>query len=155
MPEYTIFIAIALLRFVMGLRFVFPGWMMIQMGPFAAKGYLENVQGPFANSFKKLAINKAVDCFNKWGLFLIGLALVLGVFVGLASFLGMVLMILYWFSKWPWQEGIIDERIVNVAVLIFLIMVQAGLFIGFDYLLLQIPVISEIFFQYAWFRWII
>ncbi|MBI3273912.1 MAG: DoxX family protein [Candidatus Colwellbacteria bacterium] len=148
-------LSILLVRVVMGLRLVFPGWMMIQMGPFSAKGYLESIEGPFANFFRGLADNKVVDYLNKWALFLVGLALTFGIFVRLASYAGILLMVLYWLSKWPHREGIIDERVVYIGVFLTLIMVNAGIWWGFDYLLLQIPPILQFYQSHQWLQWVL
>lgn len=148
-------LSIFLLRVIMGLRFVFPGWMMIQRGPFFAKGYLEEVDGPFAKFFRGLAGNKIIDYLNKWALFLVGLALTFGIFVRLASYIGILLMIIYWLSKFPHREGIIDERVVYIAVFLILIMVNGGIWWGFDYLLLQIPAILKFYQANQLVQWIL
>lgn len=153
--DISIILGVFFLRVIMGLRFVFPGWLLIISGQGPTKGYLEHVQGPFAPFFKKMASSKLVDNLNKWVLFIAGLALVFGVFVRLAGFALIVLMILYWLSKWPWKEGFIDERLVYIAVCVILIVLQAGFFWGFNYYLLQIPAVADFFSQNLWLRWII
>lgn len=155
MDSLYLTISVFLLRVIMGLRLVFPGWLMIQMGPLSAKGYLEGVEGTFAGFFQKLANNKTIDYLNKWALFLVGLALTFGIFVRLASYIGIFLMVLYWLSKLPHREGIIDERIVSIAVFILLIMVNAGIWWGFDYLLLQIPAILKFYQANQWLQWVL
>lgn len=155
MNQYTITIAIFLLRVIMGLRLVFPGWMMIQMGPYSSKGYLEHTEGPFAGFFRKLAQYKIIDYLNKWGLFLTGLALVFGIFVRLASYAGILLMIFYWLTKFPHKEGVIDERVISIAVFFLLIILNAGIFLGFDYLILQVPAVLTYYQTHAWLEWIL
>lgn len=152
MNQYTITIAIFLLRVIMGLRLVFPGWMMILMGPYSAKGYLESVEGPFAGFFHKLAQYRIIDYLNKWGLFLTGLALVFGVFVRLASYAGIAMMIFYWLTKFPHKEGVIDERVISIAVFFLLIIVNAGIFWGFDYVILQIPAVLTYYQAHQWMQ---
>lgn len=155
MNQYTITIAICLLRVIIGLRFIFPGWMMIQKGPLSAKGYLEHTEGVLAPIFKKLAENKFVDYLNKWGLFLIGLAMVFGIFVRFASYAGILMMIFYWLSKFPHKEGVIDDNILSIAVFILLIVVNAGIFFGFDYLILQVPTALTYYQAHTWLEWIL
>lgn len=155
MPEYTIIIPVFLLRVIMGLRFVFPGWMLIMQGQKPTKEYLRGTQGPFAPLFKKMAQSKVIDQLNKWGLFLSGLALVFGVMVGLASYVVIFLMLLYWLSKFPAKPSVIDERLVFIAVLMVLVVLQSGFFWGFDFYLLHIPAVANFLLGHLWLRWII
>lgn len=155
MPDYSVLIAIFLLRFMMGLRLVFPGWMLIMRGKTTVKEYVGEIEGPLAPLFKKLGKIRAIEYLNKWGLFLSGLALAFGMGVRLASYVGILLMVMYWLTKWPWREGVIDERIVSIAVFILLIIFQAGFFLGFDYLIFQMPQIGKFIADYQWLRWIL
>lgn len=155
MPDYTVIVPLFLLRVMMGLRFVFPGWMLIIQGHKPTKEYLVHTTGPLAPLFKKMAKSKIIDQLNKWGLFLSGLALVFGLFVGVASYVGILLMLAYWLSKFPPKPTIIDERIVYICVLLILVVLQAGFFWGFDFYLLQIPAVANIFIKNLWLRWLI
>jgi len=148
-------VIIFLLRVLMGLRLVFPGWFLIRQGTLSSRAYLEHTSGPFAQFFKRLASNRIVDYLNKYGLFLIGLCLVFGVFVRPASIIGIVLMIMYWFSKFPHKDGIIDERLVYIGVFLMLILVNAGIFWGYDYVLLQIPAILNLLKTIPWMEWLL
>lgn len=145
MPDYTILISIIALRVLMGLRFVFPGWGLIMAGPDTAKEYAKYIQGPFASFIQKLTEYKAIEYLNKWGMFISGLMLVFGFLTRLASYGGILLMTVYWLTRWPFKEGIVTEHIVYIAVLLFLVFTHAGIIFGFDTLLLQFQPILKLF----------
>ena len=62
--------------------------------------------------------------WNEWGLTLIGIALLLGVFVRLASLFGFIMMILYYLPAYPPDHGLIDGHI--VYSLVFLVFMSYG-----------------------------
>ncbi len=108
------------LRLALGILFFMAGWSKLTVsGGWSAGAYLERATGPFASFFQSMAGSPVVDLFNVWGLTLIGLALILGLGVRLVSFLGAVLMILYYFSVFVGNtaHGFIDEHIIYVFVL--------------------------------------
>lgn len=75
-----------------------------------------------------------VDPLNIWGEILIGLCLIFGALVRLASFLGIVLMILYYFAHLPLDWGfVIDFHIVYVMILFGLAAFGSGRILGLDY----------------------
>ena len=65
-----------------------------------------------------------INFLNEWGLTLIGLALIFGVFVRLASFFGIVLMMLYYLPIFPPAHGLVDEHI--IYSLVFLVLMAFG-----------------------------
>ena len=82
------------------------GWMMLYAGitkvldpQWSAAGYLKGAK-TFAGLYQWLlspGILPAVNFINEWGLTLLGVSLILGIFVRLSSVLGAVLMLLYYF----------------------------------------------------------
>ena len=82
------------------------GWMMFYAGitklinpEWTAMGYLNNAK-TFADLFQWFALPGNIDWINfvnEWGLVLLGVSLILGVFVRISSFFGALLMLLYYF----------------------------------------------------------
>lgn len=78
-----------------------------------------------------------VNLVNKWGLVVVGLSLILGLFVRFSAFLGVILMALYYLSvlQFPYVDNsffIVDEHIIYALVLLFLVAVGAGQIWGLD-----------------------
>jgi thiosulfate dehydrogenase [quinone] large subunit len=88
------------LRIIIGWYFLYEGLVKIANPDWSSFGYLMDSQGPFAGIFHSM-VAKAntvaiIDMLNKWGLALIGLGLILGLFTQLATFFGMLLLIMYY-----------------------------------------------------------
>jgi len=79
----------------------------------------------------------AVNFINEWGLTLLGVSLILGIFVRLSSVLGAVLMLLYYFPVliFPYagkHSYLVDEHIIYALVLLLLAAMRAGRIWGLD-----------------------
>lgn len=111
-------VAYLVLRFVVGGMYLLTGFAKITTS-FSASAYLTAANGPLADWFRSLAGNGFIDHLNAWSLFLLGVALVLGLLVRPAAMLGMVLMTLYYLAHFVQNttNGYIDEHIVLIAVL--------------------------------------
>lgn len=115
------------LRVLMGVLFLWAGWEKIFSVPaWSASGFLMSLHGPFAALFYPLAGSHFVDLLNEWGLLLLGLSLIFGILVNLSSILGSVLMFLYYIVQYPPANGLIDEHIIYIVVLVLFIVFQAG-----------------------------
>jgi len=128
MNPFYLTLSIFLLRIVMGLRLVFPGWMMIQ---------------------------KHKDKRMGWTFFLIGLALTFGIFSRFAGYIGIIFVAWQWYVSASRKKEIFTEWLVYIAVFLLLIVVNAGIWWGFDYLLLQIPAVLKFYQANQWFQWIL
>ena len=117
---------------------IFPGLLPQQTPVFdwSAVGYLENAKtfSGFYHFLTQPDILPIIDAVNQWGLALLGISLILGVFVRLSSILGSVLMLLYYLPilDFPYPNPnslIVDQHIIYMAVLLYLAAVgpQAGL----------------------------
>lgn len=95
-------------------------------------GYLKfGTSGPFAPFFQGIAGNPIVDWLFMLGLLLVGLALLLGIGVTIAGYSGAVMMLLLWLSHLPPESNpILDQHIVYLIILIGLVRVKAGQWIG-------------------------
>ena len=117
-----------LLRLGLGLVFFWAGWEKVIDPEWSAAGYLMG-----AKTFKTLYIWFAspgvlpvTNFLNEWGLTLIGLALIVGFSVRLASFFGIVMMALYYLPIFPPAHGLVDEHIIYSLVFLALIAFGSG-----------------------------
>ena len=94
----TIFLT--LLRIGVGWHFAYEGLVKLLTPGWTASGYLQTANWLGADVFHWMAsqpaVLKAVDQANMWGLLLIGLALMLGLFTRWAAILGIGLLALYY-----------------------------------------------------------
>lgn len=80
---------------------------------------------------------------NKWVLVVIGSALLIGFAVRPASFLGLLLMVLYYLPTYAPQSIAIDERIVYAILFLILMVFAAGRFMGLDGLLERVRFVRK------------
>ncbi len=106
-PAYGPFQLTALvsLRLLIGWHFLYEGVAKITNPYWTSAGYLQESQGWFSDFFQGLSaspgVQAMVDYLNQWGLLLIGLALILGIFVRTASWAGVVILALYYLAAPP------------------------------------------------------
>jgi thiosulfate dehydrogenase (quinone) large subunit len=126
-----------LLRLSIGWLFFYAGITKVLNPSWSAAGYLNNAK-TFTGFYQWLAspdILPFTNFFNEWGLTLIGAALILGVFVRLASVLGVAIMVLYYFPillfpKVGANAYIVDEHIIYAIALLLLASLSAGRVFG-------------------------
>jgi len=139
-------IVIGILRLCMGWIFLWPfldkmfglgfatepgkGWID---GSSPIYGFLTyGTQGPFAEFFQSLAGNMFVEWVFMIGLLGIGVALMLGIGMRIATWSGVVMLLLmYVAALWPEHNPFIDDHIIYPLVLILLLMLNAGNYLGF------------------------
>src|SRR3989344_6972454 len=139
-----------ILRVSAGWFFFYAGLEKILNPKWSAVGYMKGAT-TFSGLYTWLMqpdILTLVNSMNKWGLALLGISLILGIFVRLSSVLGALLMILYYFPmlNFPYVKPysyIIDERIVLALVLIFFAVVKAGRIWGLDSWCARLPICSR------------
>lgn len=120
-------VAYLALRFVVGAMFFLGAWKKVT-SDWSASAYLLSANGPFADWFHSLAGNGLIDTVNAWGMLLLGIALILGLCVRPAAILGAVLMVLYYLAHFVANtaNGLIDEHIILIAVLLLFAAGGAG-----------------------------
>ena len=138
---------LAILRVLIGWHLMYEGVVKLWNPGWSAGGYLMDSQGFFAEYFYKLAANpgvlEVIDFLNVWGLILIGLALILGVFTRLALIGGIVLLGLYFLSHPPLigvsyalpSEGSylwVNKNLIEVFAMAVLLVFPASRMIGLD-----------------------
>lgn len=83
-------------------------------------GFLDNATtGPFASFYHNLAGNWLVDTAFMFGLLVVGVGLLFGIWVRVAAFLGITMLLLMWSALlWPSNTPGIDEHLIY-AILLF------------------------------------
>jgi|SRR3989344_4729422 len=126
-------VSILLLRLALGWLFLYAGITKIINPDWSAAGYLTGAK-TFPSFFQAMldpAILPFINFINEWGLTLLGVSLILGLFVRLSSWLGAILMLLYYFPilDFPYPNPhsyIVDEHIIYALALILLAALNAG-----------------------------
>lgn len=111
-----------------------------------AAGVLENAT-TFSGLYHWFAspnILPFINVVNEWGLTLLGVSLILGIFIRLSAPLGAVLMILYYFPglQFPLvgtHSYLVDEHVVYACALIVLAVFRAGRVYGLQGWVAQVP----------------
>lgn len=83
-------------------------------------GFLKfGTKGPFADFYQSLAGNPVVDWLFMLGLLLIGVALILGIGIRLATTTGSLLLLMMWTAVLPPENNpVIDDHIIHILVLV-------------------------------------
>lgn len=94
--------------------------------------FLEHAtKGPLANIFHGLAGSPAIDWLFMIGLAGVGLCLILGIAVRFSSAMGILMLALMYLSLMlPTTNPVIDEHIVYILVLFYLMLTETGEFLG-------------------------
>ena len=143
---------LVVLRVAIGWHFLYEGLVKVFNPAWSPFGYLMDSKGVFAPVFYAMAANpgvlKVIDYMNEWGLVLIGLGLVLGIFTRLATWAGMLLLAFYYLSHPPFvglnyalpSEGsyfIVDKVMIEFFALVVLSLFPTGHLIGLDRLIFR------------------
>jgi len=132
-------ITLLLLRLSMGWLMFYAGITKVLDPNWSAAGYLENAQ-TFSSFYAWLAqpaILPFINFVNEWGLTLLGISLILGIFVRLSTIFGAVLMLLYYFPvlEFPLigtHSYLVDEHVIYAIALLVLGALNAGQEWGLD-----------------------
>ena len=143
-------VSLFLLRVSLGWMFFYAGITKILNPEWSAFGYLKGAK-TFAGFYQFLTqpgILPITNFVNEWGLTLLGISLILGVFVRLSSILGAALMLLYYFPilDFPYPNAhsfVIDEHIIYALALILLAAWRAGRTYGLENWCANLPVCSK------------
>jgi len=137
------------LRVLIGWHFLYEGLVKLTNPDWSSVGYLLDSKGFMAGFFHSLTFKPAmlhtVDFLNEWGLILIGLGLILGIFTQYSTLAGILLLALYYLSHPPFPgltfsvpaEGsylIVNKTLIEMAALIVLYLFPTGNKLGLDIL---------------------
>ena len=117
-----------------GLNFTTPPAKSWLNGNSPTLGYLKaGVKGPFADFFHALAGNPLVDWLFMIGLAGIGIALMFGIAMRLATITGVLLLLLLFLTLLPPEHHpFMDEHIIYALTLMALYQQKAGKVLGFE-----------------------
>ncbi len=104
-------------------------------------------RGPVGKILLNFWGNPAVIQLLLWALVLVGLALVFGLALRLASYGGMLIMLLMYLAVVPPGSAIISQQIIYLFLLMVLAVGEAGTVLGFDSFLLPLEE------KYPWVRY--
>ncbi len=143
-------IALFVSRFVVGWMMFYAGITKILDSQWSAADYMSKAK-TFSGLYAWLSqpgLLPIINFINEWGLTLLGVALMLGVFVRLSSVLGAVLMMLYYLPilDFPYPNThsfIVDEHIIYISILLLFAAVRAGRFWGLDNWCSRLPICSK------------
>ena len=142
--------AITVLRVVVGWHFLYEGVAKLTSPSWSAAGYLKQARGPFADLFRWLASQPNLlanaDLITMWGLTLVGIFLILGLFTRVASVAGIGFILLFYLCNPPLvgyfysipTEGsylIVNKNLVELCALVVILVTGSGRFAGLDRLL--------------------
>ena len=139
-----------LLRLVMGWMYLYAGITHLLDAKFSAAAYISG-----ATSFVDLyqwflspQVLPVVDFMVKWGLVLLGASLILGLFVRISSYLGMLLMFLFYlpilnFPMVGKGSYLVNQHIIYMAGLLVLASFRAGHVWGLEKWCINLPICSK------------
>lgn len=142
-------VSLFLLRVSLGWLFFYAGITKILNPEWSAAGYLKGAKA-FTGFYEWLAtpeVLPVVNFLNEWGLTLLGVSLILGVFVRLSSILGAIMMVLYYLPLgFPYPDAhslLVDEHIVYAFVLLLFANFRAGRVWGLEKWCSGLPICSK------------
>jgi thiosulfate dehydrogenase [quinone] large subunit len=140
-------VAITLLRVMIGWHFLYEGIAKMTSGSWTSAGFLKQARGPFAEMFRWLAAQPNLlanaDLITMYGLTIVGLLLILGLFTRLASLGAMGFLVLFYLCNPPFvgyfyslpSEGsylIVNKNVVEFFALLVVMLTGTGKFAGLD-----------------------
>lgn len=143
-------IYIFLLRISLGILFFYAGITKLLNPNWSAEGYLKEAKTfpDFYNFLLQPNILPIINFINEWGLTLLGISLLLGIFVRLSSKLGALLMLLYYIPilKFPYAGAnsfLVDQHIIYIFSLLLLDSAKAGRYLGLEKWCSSLPICSR------------
>lgn len=148
LQRYALFI----LRILIGWYFLYEGLAKVFTPNWSAYGYLIDSKGIFAPLFMQLAENpgllETVNFINIWGLTLVGLSLILGLFTNIGYIGAMIFLLLFYLSHPPLlfaeyilpTEGSylwVDKNLILLVTVAVLMLFPASRAISFDSLIFR------------------
>ena len=138
---------LVILRVAIGWHLLYEGIIKLLNPNWSSVGYLMDSKGWFAGLFQGIASNPGVlevaDFLNVWGLILIGLGLILGLFTRVAVIGGIALLSLYYLSHPPLinatyaipSEGnyiFVNKNLIELLTLAVLLLFPTEKIVGLD-----------------------
>jgi thiosulfate dehydrogenase [quinone] large subunit len=140
-------IAITVLRVLIGWHFLYEGITKVTASSWTAAGYMKAARGPFADFFRWIAgqpnLLDNANLVTMYGLTIVGVLLILGLFTRLASLGGIGFILLFYLATPPFvgyfysipSEGsylIVNKNLVELSALVVILLTGSGRFAGLD-----------------------
>lgn len=140
-------IAITLLRVVIGWHFLYEGVSKLTSTTWSAAGYMKASRGPLAEFFRWIASQPHLldnaNLITMYGLTIVGVLLMLGLFTRLAAAGGIGFILLFYLCNPPFigyfyaipTEGtylIVNKNVVELCALVVILLTGTGRFAGLD-----------------------
>ena len=140
-------IAIIFLRIVIGWHFLYEGIGKLTSPSWSAVGYMRASRGPLAALFKSIANHPQMldnaNLITMYGLTIVGVLLILGLFTRLAAIGGIAFILLFYLCNPPLvgyfysipTEGtylIVNKNLVELCALAVVLLTRSGLAAGLD-----------------------
>lgn len=140
-------IAITLLRVVIGWHFLYEGVSKLTSTTWSAAGYMRASRGPLAEFFRWIASQPHLldnaNLITMYGLTIVGVLLMLGLFTRLAAAGGIGFILLFYLCNPPFigyfyaipTEGtylIVNKNLVELCALVVILLTGTGRFAGLD-----------------------
>jgi len=143
----TAMIAIMVLRVVIGWHFLYEGVSKLTSTTWSAAGYMKASRGPLAEFFRWIASQPHLldnaNLITMYGLTIVGVLLMLGLFTRLAAAGGIGFILLFYLCNPPFigyfyaipTEGtylIVNKNLVELCALVVILLTGSGRFAGLD-----------------------
>jgi uncharacterized membrane protein YphA (DoxX/SURF4 family) len=140
---------LSLLRIIIGWHFLYEGLVKLMNPAWTARPFLDGSRWIFGDLFRWMVSGDTgmwiIDTANAYGLTLIGLALILGIFTRLALWSGVTLLLMYYLAYPPFggfsygapSEGsylIVNKNLIELFAMILLALTESGQLFGLDML---------------------
>ena len=138
---------LAILRILIGWQFLYEGIIKLANPAWTARPYLEGSRWIFGDLFRWMISGNTgmwiIDTLNAYGLTLIGIGLILGLFTRVAAWGGAALLLMYYAAYPPFggfsygspSEGgylIVNKNLIELFALVMLALANAGRYWGVD-----------------------
>jgi uncharacterized membrane protein YphA (DoxX/SURF4 family) len=138
---------LAILRIAIGWHFLYEGIVKLINPLWTARPFLEGSRWIFGDLFRWMSSGNTgmwiIDTINAYGLTIIGLALILGIFTRAALWGGASLLLMYYIAYPPFgglsygapSEGsylLVNKNLIELFAMILLSMTESGQFFGLD-----------------------
>jgi len=143
----TAMIALTVLRVVIGWHFLYEGVSKLTSTTWSAAGYMKASRGPLAEFFRWIASQPHLldnaNLITMYGLTIVGVLLMLGLFTRLAAAGGIGFILLFYLCNPPFigyfyaipTEGtylIVNKNLVELCALVVILLTGSGRFAGLD-----------------------
>jgi len=140
---------ILILRLFIGWFFFYSGLTKVttyytDQPDWSAAQFLSGQKGIFSDYFQTLTSNKLIDYLNAYGQLAIGLGVITGTLLRLASFWGIFLMGMYYMAGYPPKNALlIDTHVLYSGIFILLMSSGAGRYFGVDGLVEKTEIVKR------------